>query len=109
MRLPPSTPPGVPWPRRPRYPFTPPLCRIGTVVPAPEVGIPLPGTHRLLGSSGQVVATLFSHTVNLNRLSGRPAVVCGLDAGVVEGVQSIDVRFARPLFRGPAPLPRPFD
>ncbi|MFO7173926.1 MAG: hypothetical protein DIU70_013340 [Bacillota bacterium] len=109
MLLPPGTPPGAPWPRRPRYPVTSPVCRIGTVVPAPEVGIPLPGTHRLLGPRGEVVATLFSHTVNLNRYSGRPAVVCGRNAGVVEGVQAIDVRSAQPLFHSPAPLPRPFD
>lgn len=77
------------------------ICRTGIVQPRTGPGIPLRGTHVLLGTGGEIVASLFSETLNLNQFNGLGVLVCGVDAGVVEGVQAINALFVLPLFLTP--------
>lgn len=60
-------------------------CLTGTVVPQPQVGIPLPGDF-LLQSGGRTIAALIDAGAGLARFVGRRVTVCGGLGAPVEGV-----------------------
>jgi hypothetical protein len=64
-------------------------CLSGIIVRAEPFGFIQRGTHRLLNTSGQVIAALRSDVVNLTQFEGQFRTVCGMDEGQIEGVTSL--------------------
>ncbi len=81
-------------------------CRTGIVRRITGPGIPLRGTHVLIGLVGGVIASLRSDTISLDLFNNRLVTVCGIIEPPVEGVTPILVTRILPAIIGfPAPVP----